>query len=257
MIAAAVNAVVVALGALLGLAFGGRLREEHTGTIVAGLGICVVVIGITSAIVTANILIVIVSMVLGTILGELLKIEARLDTLGDCLKARLGRHGGSRFTEGFVTASLLFCVGSMAIMGSFDAGLRGDYQTIFAKSALDGVMAGGGRGAVFVRGRGGGDERRGRRAADRHRNQYPGPGAQAAQGGQYASGHGAAGDLVLDCGTPGWVTKRTIFQWGGIEKFSPIPVAFSTEFLHNRDTRLSKTSLKMSAAEQRGMCARG
>lgn len=141
MIAAAVNAVVVALGALLGLAFGGRLREEHTGTIVAGLGICVMVIGITSAIVTTNILIVIVSMVLGTILGELLKIEARLDTLGDWLKARLGRHGGSRFTEGFVTASLLFCVGSMAIMGSFDAGLRGDYQTIFAKSALDGVMA--------------------------------------------------------------------------------------------------------------------
>lgn len=141
MIAAVVNAVVVALGALLGMAFGGRLRESHTETIVAGLGICVLVIGITSAIATTNILIVILCLVLGTILGELLQIEARLDTLGEWLKGRLGRHGGSRFTEGFVTASLLFCVGSMAIMGSFDAGLRGDYQTIFAKSALDGVMA--------------------------------------------------------------------------------------------------------------------
>lgn len=141
MIAAVVNAVVVILGGALGLLFGGRLQERHTATLVSGLGICVVVIGITSAVETSNILIVILSVVFGTIVGELLRIEARLDALGDFLKARLGRHGGSRFTEGFVTASLLFCVGSMAIMGSFDAGLRGDYQTIFAKSALDGVMA--------------------------------------------------------------------------------------------------------------------
>ena len=141
MIAAVVNAVVVVLGGLIGLLFGGRLQEAHTKTIVAGLGICVMVIGITSAIETSNILIVILCIALGTVLGELLRIEDRLDSLGDWLKARLGRHGGSRFTEGFVTASLLFCVGSMAIMGSFDAGLRGDYQTIFAKSALDGVMA--------------------------------------------------------------------------------------------------------------------
>lgn len=141
MIAAVVNAAVVVLGGLLGLIFGGRLKESHTKTIVAGLGICVMVIGITSAIETTNILIVILCIALGTVFGELLRIEDRLDNLGDWLKARLGRHGGSRFTEGFVTASLLFCVGSMAIMGSFDAGLRGDYQTIFAKSALDGVMA--------------------------------------------------------------------------------------------------------------------
>ena len=121
MIAAVVNAVVVVLGGLIGLLFGGRLQEAHTKTIVAGLGICVMVIGITSAIETSNILIVILCIALGTVLGELLRIEDRLDS--------------------FVTASLLFCVGSMAIMGSFDAGLRGDYQTIFAKSALDGVMA--------------------------------------------------------------------------------------------------------------------
>ena len=141
MIAAIVNAAVVTLGAVIGLLLGGKIREELMGTLVAGLGISVMVIGITSAIETSNILIVILCIALGTVLGELLRIEDRLDSLGDWLKARLGRHGGSRFTEGFVTASLLFCVGSMAIMGSFDAGLRGDYQTIFAKSALDGVMA--------------------------------------------------------------------------------------------------------------------
>ena len=141
MIAAIVNAVVVILGGLLGLRLGVRLREEHNKTIVNGLGICTMVIGITSAIATANILIVIICLVLGTIVGEILKIEQRLDNLGDWLKSKVAKNGGGRFTEGFVTASLLFCVGSMAIMGSFDAGLRGDYNTIFAKSALDAVMA--------------------------------------------------------------------------------------------------------------------
>lgn len=141
LIAAIVNAVVVILGGLLGLALGGRLKEQHTKTIVAALGICTIVIGITSAIDTSNILIVIICLVLGTIAGELLQIEHRLDTLGDWLKSKVAKNGGGRFTEGFVTASLLFCVGSMAIMGSFDAGLRGDYNTIFAKSALDCVMA--------------------------------------------------------------------------------------------------------------------
>lgn len=141
MIAAIVNAAVVILGGLLGLVLGGRLKETHTKTIVAGLGICTMVIGITGAVETSNILIVIVCLVLGTILGEWMNIEHRLDSIGDWLKARVAKNGGGRFTEGFVTASLLFCVGSMAIMGSFDAGLRGDYTTIFAKSALDCVMA--------------------------------------------------------------------------------------------------------------------
>ena len=141
MIACIVNAVVVVLCGLLGLLLGGRLREEHTETIVKGLGICTMVIGITSAIATSNILVVIICLVLGTIVGEALKIEHRLDSLGDWLKSKVAKKGGGRFTEGFVTASLLFCVGSMSIMGSFDAGLRADYNTIFAKTALDGVMA--------------------------------------------------------------------------------------------------------------------
>jgi uncharacterized membrane protein YqgA involved in biofilm formation len=139
--AAVVNAAFVVLGGLLGLVLGGRLQEKHTRTIMAGLGICTMVIGITGAITTSNILIVIICLVVGTVIGELLKIEHRLDTLGDWLKSKVAKNGGGRFTEGFVTASLLFCVGSMAIMGSFDAGLRGDYNTIFAKSALDCVMA--------------------------------------------------------------------------------------------------------------------
>lgn len=141
MIACIVNAITVILCGLLGLLLGGRLKEKHTQTIVKGLGICTMVIGIMSAIATANILVVIICLVFGTIVGEALKIEHRLDSLGDWLKSKVSKKGGGRFTEGFVTASLLFCVGSMSIMGSFDAGLRADYNTIFAKTALDGVMA--------------------------------------------------------------------------------------------------------------------
>ena len=141
MLAVFVNAATVILGSLLGILLHNRLKEQHTKTIIACMGICTMVIGITSAIDTSNILIVILCLVAGTVIGELLKLEQRMDVAGDWLKSHVAKKGGGRFTEGFVTASLLFCVGSMSIMGSFDAGLRGDYDIIFAKSAMDGIMA--------------------------------------------------------------------------------------------------------------------
>lgn len=141
MLAVLVNAVTVILGSILGMLLNKRLKEEYTKTIIACMGICTMVIGITGAIATSNIIIVIICLVLGTILGELLKLKKRLDGAGDWLKKKVPQGGNSRFTEGFVTASLLFCVGSMSIMGSFDAGLRNDYDIIFAKSAMDGIMA--------------------------------------------------------------------------------------------------------------------
>ena len=141
MLAVIVNTLAVIAGGFLGMLLGGRLKQEHTKTIVSGLGICTMVIGITGAIKNENILIVIICLVIGTVVGELTKIEAGLDAAGQWLKNKVAKKVGGQFTEGFVTASLLFCVGSMAVMGSFDAGLRGDYSTIFAKSTLDGVMA--------------------------------------------------------------------------------------------------------------------
>ena len=140
MLAVFVNALTVILGSGLGMLLNKRLKEEYTKTIIACMGICTMVIGITGAIATSNIIIVIVCLVLGTILGELIKLEQRLDGAGAWLKKNIP-HSGGRFTEGFVTASLLFCVGSMSIMGSFEAGLRSDYDIIFAKSAMDGIMA--------------------------------------------------------------------------------------------------------------------
>ena len=140
MLAVFVNALTVIVGSILGLLFRKRLKEEYTKTIIACMGLCTMVIGISGAIATSNIMIVIVCLVLGTIIGELLKLEQRMDRAGEWLKKKTP-NGGSRFTEGFVTASLLFCVGSMSVVGSFEAGLQGNYSTIFAKSAMDGIMA--------------------------------------------------------------------------------------------------------------------
>ena len=140
MLAVFVNAVTVILGSIFGMLLNKRLKEEYTKTIIACMGICTMVIGITSAIKTTNVLIVIVCLVLGTIVGELLKLEKGMDNAGNWLKSKVPGSGG-RFTEGFVSASLLFCVGSMTIMGSFDSGLRGDHSIIFAKSTMDGIMA--------------------------------------------------------------------------------------------------------------------
>ena len=141
MIAVIVNTVAIIFGGILGLLFGNKIKPDYSKTIMCGLGICTTVIGITGAITTENILLVILCLVAGTIVGELLQIEKQLDRAGEWLKRKVAKNGGGRFTEGFVTASLLFCVGSMAIMGSLDAGIRGDYSTIFTKSIIDGVIS--------------------------------------------------------------------------------------------------------------------
>ena len=119
MFATLINAALVLLGSLLGILFKNRIGSRFNTILTHALGLCVLGIGITSAIQTGDTLCVIVCMVLGTILGELLRIEDRLDAVGTVLRDHLIRgDGNSRFTEGFVNASVLFCVGSMAIMGA-------------------------------------------------------------------------------------------------------------------------------------------
>lgn len=142
MIAAVINAALVIAGSIVGLIFKGKIKEKYSNALMTGLGLCVMMIGISGAIKTENVLCVIISMVIGIILGELLRIEDRLDSLGEVLKTRLmkGRESG-RFTEGFMTASLMFCVGSMAIVGSMEAGIQHNYATILSKSVIDCVTA--------------------------------------------------------------------------------------------------------------------
>lgn len=138
MISAVVNALVVIIGSLLGVAFRKKLSQRYSKTITQGLGLCVIVIGVSGALQSANMIIVIVCVALGSIIGTWIDIERRLEHMGNTLQAHFAKDDeNGNFAKGFVTASLMFCVGAMAIVGSMDSGLRGDHSTIYAKSVLD------------------------------------------------------------------------------------------------------------------------
>ena len=139
MIAVLVNTATVLCGSLIGILLGSRLKESLRDAVMKALGLCTALIGIQSALGTQKLLCVILCMVVGTVLGELLRIDDAIEHAGDAIKARLPKKEGegSRFTEGFVSASILFCIGSMTIMGSLEAGIRHDYSIIYAKSMMD------------------------------------------------------------------------------------------------------------------------
>lgn len=143
MIAVFVNMLTVFLGSMIGIFFRGKIKQAYIGTIISALALISIVIGITSAIATENTICLIVCLVAGTAFGVLVKLDARIDGAGAWLKGKLfrGKGSGGRFTEGFVSACILFCIGSMTVMGSFEAGINNNYDIIFAKSALDFVSS--------------------------------------------------------------------------------------------------------------------
>ena len=138
-----VNTAAVLCGSLIGILFSSRLNDRLRDAVMKALGLCTMLIGVQSALKTQELLCVILCMVIGTVIGELLRIDDGIEHAGDAIKAKLpkGKGGGSRFTEGFVSASILFCIGSMTIMGSLEAGIRHDYSIIYAKSMMDFVSS--------------------------------------------------------------------------------------------------------------------
>jgi len=139
-----INVATVVAGGLLGTLLGNRLPEKMRNTVLHGLGLMTLVIGVTMAIGTKNALIPLFSILMGGILGELLRIEDALERLGRWSEARLGRWFGgdqSTFAQGFITASLVFCVGPLTILGSIQDGLMGDYTLLAVKSLMDGFAA--------------------------------------------------------------------------------------------------------------------
>lgn len=136
-----INAGAVAIGGGAGLLLGSRLGERSRETVMDGIGLVTIVLGTQMALRTENALVVLLAMLLGALVGEWAAIEDRLASLGDALRAQVRGTDGSRFTEGFVAASLLFCVGPMTILGALDDGLRGDYSLLAVKSVLDGFSA--------------------------------------------------------------------------------------------------------------------
>ncbi|MGH2765790.1 MAG: DUF554 domain-containing protein [Actinomycetota bacterium] len=145
-----INAATVLVGTAVGTLLGSRLPERIRETLIHGLGLVTLVVGISqgleafrpplSDVTRGAVLVVLGSVLVGGVLGEFLRIERGLDRAGRALKARFGRDQ-PRFTEGFVVASLVFCVGPLTILGSIQDGLTGDYQLLAIKSLLDGFAA--------------------------------------------------------------------------------------------------------------------
>ena len=137
-----INISTILLGGTLGLFFGARLPQRARATVVAGLGLFTAAIGLQMFFKTENAIIVLLSLLIGGLLGEWWRIEARLEHLGAWLEARFaGDEDGGRFVKGFLTASLLFCVGPMTILGSIQDGLTGDYSLLAIKAVLDGFAS--------------------------------------------------------------------------------------------------------------------
>ncbi len=140
MLGVLVNAAAVVLGGVIGLVFGRFLTEKLTRAAMTGIGLCTLYIGFSGSLQAENPLILIAALVFGAVAGTLMDLDGAVNRLGEKAQ-KLARGKGGRVAEGFVTASLLFCVGAMAVTGSLDAGLRGDNGTLYAKSALDFVAA--------------------------------------------------------------------------------------------------------------------
>ncbi|MBW1840881.1 MAG: DUF554 domain-containing protein [Deltaproteobacteria bacterium] len=138
MLGTIVNALAIIAGSLLGLVFRGGIPERYKVTIMQAISLAVILVGLNMALKTEDILLVIISLAIGSALGEFIGIEDRLERLGQFIESKFSKAGDG-IAKGFVVTSLIYCVGSMAIVGSLESGLTGNHQTLFAKSALDGI----------------------------------------------------------------------------------------------------------------------
>ena len=144
-----INIATVLIGTFVGITVGGRLSESAQQRVLAGLGLITLVLGVQLALAwsgddttDATPLYVLGGVLLGGLAGAAIGVERRLEQLGDAIQRKLHREGTtSTVSEGFVTASLLFCVGSLAVVGSIQDGLTGDFQTLATKAVLDGFAA--------------------------------------------------------------------------------------------------------------------
>ena len=138
-----VNTITVICGSLIGMLLGNILPERLRDTVMKGLGLCTLYIGITGMFGSENALITIISIAVGAAIGELLDLDGHLNRFADGLERKFRKNGNGKtsIAEGFVTASLVFCVGAMTIVGSLNDGLTGDHQMLFTKATLDFVSS--------------------------------------------------------------------------------------------------------------------
>ena len=140
---AVVNFVLVILGSLLGLLFKKGIPEKVRATLMNGMALCVIYIGVTGLFEgDTNIIIIILSFAVGAVIGELIDLDRKINLLGERIETKFNRNGSNtKIADGFVTATLLFCVGAMSIVGSINSGISGDNSTLYSKSVIDCVSA--------------------------------------------------------------------------------------------------------------------
>ncbi|NLJ71603.1 MAG: DUF554 domain-containing protein [Syntrophomonadaceae bacterium] len=136
-----INVLAILGAGFVGLLLGKGIPKNISQTIEDGLGILVLIIGIQYALKADSLAIVGISLALGAIIGEVRAWETRLDKVGNLLQSRFSQGEDNQFVKGFVSASLLFCVGAMAVIGALEDGLTGNYQILLIKSILDGIFA--------------------------------------------------------------------------------------------------------------------
>jgi len=142
MLGTIINSVAIILGCIVGMIFKNRFPVKISEILIQGIGLTTLMIGSQMAIQGSEIIYIILSIVIGGIIGEIINIEKRLDNLGNKIKNLFKKFKGTeKFTEGFIATSLLYCVGSMAVMGAIEEGISGNPDILLAKSALDGISS--------------------------------------------------------------------------------------------------------------------
>jgi uncharacterized membrane protein YqgA involved in biofilm formation len=135
-----VNAIAVVVGSLMGVLLRGRFSERVKSIVFQGIGLVTLFIGFQTSLKTSNLVVLFFSMLIGAIIGEILDVEKHIEDFGNLMKSKLS-SGEDKFVEGFITAFLIFCMGSMTIIGSIEDGLNGNPSILYAKSMLDGFAS--------------------------------------------------------------------------------------------------------------------
>ncbi|WP_026584421.1 DUF554 domain-containing protein [Bacillus sp. J33] len=135
-----VNGLLIIVGTFLGKLLH-RIPENMKGTVMHAIGLAVMVLGLQMGFKSENFLVVILSLVFGTVMGEYFELEDKLNRLGNWLEKKIGSKGEGSISQGFVTATLIFVIGAMAIIGALDSGIRGDHSVLYTKSIIDGFTS--------------------------------------------------------------------------------------------------------------------
>ncbi|MEF9990634.1 MAG: DUF554 domain-containing protein [Romboutsia sp.] len=142
MIGTIVNSIAIIFGCIIGIFIKGSIPKRLSNTIMNGMALCVLYIGISGSLKGENTLVTIISMAVGALIGELIDIDDKLSRLGNKIGLKISKNESDiSISQGFVSATLIFCVGAMAVVGSLESGLLGNHETLFTKSILDGITA--------------------------------------------------------------------------------------------------------------------